>query len=121
VRYPTHLPDTLQPFTFLTPNICHDMHDCSVSVGDRWLRDHVPPLLDLGAEVVITFDEGVTSKGGGGHIMTAVSGPGVDAGTRNRRRYDHYGLLAGIEDWFGVPRLHGATTHRPLPLGTGPS
>jgi hypothetical protein len=120
VRYPAGTPDSLKPFTFITPNICHDMHDCSVTVGDRWLRDHVPPLLQLGAEVIITFDEGSTSRGGGGHVMTAVSGPDVTASVRDRHKYDHYGLLAGIEDWFGVRRLHGATTHRPLPLTSPP-
>ena len=48
--------------------------------------------------------------------MTAVSGPGVEAGAKDPRSYDHYGLLAGIEDWFGVRHLHHAKTHRPLPL-----
>jgi hypothetical protein len=48
--------------------------------------------------------------------VTAVSGPGVEAGAKDKRAYDHYGLLAGLEDWFGVHRLHHAKTHRPLPL-----
>jgi hypothetical protein len=115
VKYPKALP-TLAPFTFITPNICDDMHDCSVNHGDHWLRNEVPDLLAAGAVVVITFDEGSSNEGGGGHIMTAVSGPGVEAGAKNRRAFDHFGLLAGIEDWFGVNRLHHAKTHRPLPL-----
>jgi hypothetical protein len=115
VKYPKALP-TLAPFTFITPNICDDMHDCSVNHGDHWLRNEVPDLLAAGAVVVITFDEGSSNEGGGGHIMTAVSGPGIEAGAKNRRGFDHFGLLAGIEDWFGVNRLHHARTHRPLPL-----
>jgi hypothetical protein len=117
VPYPSSLPSALKPFTFITPNLCHDMHDCSVATGDHWLRRHVPALLDLGAVVVITFDEGTTNEGGGGHVMTAVSGPGVASGTRDRRKFNHYGLLAGIEKWFGVRRLNGAASNRPLPLG----
>jgi hypothetical protein len=117
VPYPSPMPEELKPFTFVTPNVCSDMHDCSVAHGDRWLRDHVPDLLNRGAVVVVTFDEGSTSAGGGGHVMTAVSGPDVPEGVRNGRSFDHFGLLAGIEDRFGVRRLHGAkATHRlPLP------
>jgi hypothetical protein len=78
-------------------------------------------LLDLGAVVVITFDEGVTDEGGGGHVMTAASGPGIGGGLTDDAAYDHRGLLAGIEGWFGLPRLSGAATATPLPLGTGAS
>jgi hypothetical protein len=116
VPYPSSPPDQLKPFTFVTPNVCSDMHDCSVAHGDHWLRDHIPGLLDRGAVVVVTFDEGVTGAGGGGHVMTAVSGPDVPEGVRNRRSFDHFGLLAGIEDWFGVRRLHDAKTSHRLPL-----
>ena len=54
-RYPRQLPRQLRPFTYVVPNICHDMHDCSVAVGDRWLRAHVPPLLE--------------ARGGGDHHL----------------------------------------------------
>ena len=114
--YPRHLPAQLRPFTFVTPNICHDMHDCSVSVGDQWLRAHVPPLWHRGAVVIITFDEGSSSLGGGGHIMTAIAGPHVPRHRHNHRRYNHFGLLAGLERWFGLPRLHRAVGARPLPI-----
>jgi hypothetical protein len=35
----------LPRFVWITPNLCNDMHDCSVSVGDRFLSSLVPPLL----------------------------------------------------------------------------
>jgi hypothetical protein len=114
--YPSKLPRALPPFTFITPNECHDMHDCSIAVGDRWLKAHVPPLLKRGAVVVITFDEGTTSEGGGGHVYTVVAGPGVKRGAKDGHRYTHEGLLAGLERWFGVARLHGAKKARPLPI-----
>ena len=28
---------TLPAFSFVTPNLCNDMHDCSVATGDAWL------------------------------------------------------------------------------------
>jgi len=114
--YPSQLPAQLRPFTFVTPNLCNDMHDCSVATGDRWLRDHVRPLLQAGAVVIITFDEGSTSVGGGGHVMTAIAGPGVARGAQDLHRFTHHGLLAGIERWFGVNLLHGAANARPLPV-----
>jgi hypothetical protein len=112
VPYPATLPSPLRAFTFVTPNPCHDMHDCRVGVGDRWLRGHVPAFLHAGAIVVITFDEG----SGTNHVMTAVSGPGVVAGARSHVRFTHYGLLAGIERHFGVHALHHAGDARRLPL-----
>ncbi len=115
-RYPAKLPRHLAPFTFVSPNNCHNMHDCSVATGDRWLRNHVPKLLHRGAVVIITFDEGSGSHGGGGHVMTAVAGPHVRRGFKRRTRFTHFGLLAGLERWFGVPRLHAAAKARPLPL-----
>jgi hypothetical protein len=84
VAYPSALP-ALAPFTFITPNICHDMHSCGVSTGDRWLSRHVPDLLAAGAIVVITFDEGTTSSNS---VMTAEVGRAsrrVDGAPRDTR------------------------------------
>jgi hypothetical protein len=116
VPYPRHLPRVLPRFVFAIPNLCHDMHDCSIATGSRWLRSHVPPLLRRGADVIITFDEGVTGAGGGGHIFTAMRGPGVPAGKRDGHRYNHRSLLAGVERRFGLRRLYGARHARPLPV-----
>jgi len=116
VPYPKHVPRHLPRFVFAVPNLCHDMHDCSVSTGNRWLKQHVPPLLHRGAIVIITFDEGVTDTGGGGHIYTAMRGRGVPRGKRDGRTYSHRGLLAGLERHFRVRRLYGARSARPLPV-----
>jgi acid phosphatase len=115
VPYPKHLPRYLPRFVFAVPNLCHDMHDCSIAKGNKWLRHHVPPLLHHGAVVIITFDEGVTTVGGGGHIYTAMRGPGVPH-RRDAHRYSHRSLLAGLERRFGVRRIYGARHARPLPI-----
>src|SRR5213076_184440 len=75
----------LPAFSFVTPNLCHDMHDCSVATGDRFLSSLVPPLLRSlgpGGVLFITWDEGSTDSGccrlaSGGHVATIVAGPGV--------------------------------------------
>ena len=42
----------------------------------------------------------------------------IDIG-RDPTPLDHYGLLAGIESAFGLPRLQNAAGATPLPLFTG--
>jgi hypothetical protein len=101
---------TLPNFAFVVPNLCNSMHDCSVGVGDSWLRRTVGPLLHLPRTVIfITFAEGRTSVRGGGHITTLAVGTAV----RHRaftRLTNHYGLLRTIEDAWGLPRL-GRSAH----------
>ena len=116
VSFPRRLPSRLADFTFVTPNICQDMHSCSVRTADKWLSAHVPAFLHRGATVVIAFDEGTSNKDGGGHVMCAEVGPGITAGTRNRTKLDHYGLLAGLESYFGLRRLQRAANHRAVPI-----
>src|SRR5262249_34829690 len=35
----------LHAFSFVTPNECNDMHDCSIGTGDGWLQTMVPIIL----------------------------------------------------------------------------
>ena len=55
---------TLPAVSFVVPNLCHDMHDCSVAAGDRWLEGFAPRILDDpsfrdGGLLIVTFDEGI--------------------------------------------------------------
>src|SRR5947208_1696987 len=34
----------LPRFIWITPNLCHDMHDCDSATGDRFLSRLLPPL-----------------------------------------------------------------------------
>jgi hypothetical protein len=112
----------LPRFSWITPNLCHDMHDCSVSEGDRWLRRIVPPLLrGLGRRglLVVTFDEGTTGAGccgeaRGGRIATLLAGPLARRRARSDAPVDHYSTLATVEDLLGLPRLGRAAAVRPL-------
>jgi len=116
VAFPWQLPTALPDFTFVTPNICQDMHSCSVGRGDIWLSKHVPEFLALGATVIVTFDEGTTAAGGGGHVICVEAGPGIPVGAKNAMRFNHYGLLAGIEQHFGLPLLRQAANNTPVPV-----
>jgi phosphatidylinositol-3-phosphatase len=107
---------SLPRFLWITPNLCHDMHDCPVSTGDSYLAGLVPPLLrSLGRDglLFITWDEGATDDAccrlaSGGHIVTIVAGPGARPGARLATPTDHYSALQTIEDLLGLRRLRGA-------------
>jgi len=115
VPYTSFDVNNLPALSFITPNLCNDMHDCSIATGDNWLQARVPAMLAAGAEVVITFDEGSHSTSGGGNIYTALDGPGIGS-SANGTTYNHYSLLAAIEDRYGLPRLNGAGNVQALPL-----
>src|SRR4051794_39737823 len=111
---------SLPTYAFISPNLCDDMHDCSVATGDRFLSRLVPGLLRaLGPAgyLVLTWDEGSSDRGccggsRGGHIVTVVAGPPVRRGARSRRPLDHYGVLRTIEDSLGMARLGAAADDR---------
>jgi hypothetical protein len=106
----------LPRFVWITPNLCHDMHDCSPAAGDRFLSLLVPRLLRaLGPRglLFLTWDEGSSDEGccrlaSGGHIVTIVAGGGARAGARMATPVDHYSTLQAIEDLLGLKRMRGA-------------
>ncbi len=114
----------LPAFAWISPDLCDDAHSCGFGAADDYLRAVVPPLLgQLGPDglLVITFDEGTTNAGccggaAGGRIATILLGPAARAGTRPRRAYSQYSLLATIEDRFGLPRLRSARSAPALRL-----
>jgi hypothetical protein len=107
---------SLPSFIWITPNLCHDMHDCSTATGDRFLAGLVPQLLRAlgrGGLLFLTWDEGSSDDGccrlaSGGHIATIIAGAGARRGALLRSPVDHYSVLQTIEDLFDVPRLGGA-------------
>ncbi len=106
----------LPRFIWITPNLCHDMHDCSPATGDRFLRGLLPGLLAaLGHRglLILTWDEGVTNDGccrlaSGGHIATILAGGAVRPAARLNTPVDHYSVLQLLDDLFGLPRRGGA-------------
>ena len=121
---------SLPTFIWITPNLCHDMHNCDLISGDQFLSKLVPPLLRaLGSRglLIVTWDEGSSDEGcchlaAGGHIVTILAGPLARAGAKMRTPADHYSTLQAIEDLLRLPRLRGAAcpctpTLRPLLAG----
>jgi hypothetical protein len=102
-------PARLPAFSFIVPDLCHDMHDCSITTGDEWLRSFIRPLLTVkNTAVFIVFDEGTSDSGGGGQVALIVAGTAVRPHTVFQGSTSHYGLLRTIESALGVPLLGGA-------------
>jgi phosphatidylinositol-3-phosphatase len=96
-------------FTFITPNICDDMHSCPVAIGDRWLSHVIPEIVAStqyqaqSLVLFITFDEndgGPTNK-----VPTYVVAPSVPRRSRVGVALTHYSLLRATETLLGVPLL----------------
>jgi hypothetical protein len=110
----------LPAFSLITPNMCHDTHDCGLDAGDRFVKGLVPSLLrGLGPHgfLVLTYDEGSSNAGccgvaSGGRIATVVAGPDVRSGFNDPTPVDHYGVLRTIEDALGLEPLGGAADAR---------
>ena len=83
----------LPDFSLVIPNLCGDMHDCSVATGDAWLKGHVVPLLRSpalrGGVVFVVFDEGTSDTGGGGRVDALALGPTVRRGSRFGKPTNH--------------------------------
>ena len=125
-------PAALPDLSFVTPNMCDDMHgetgaDCYqhfpncpsiVCVGDGWLSRTIPRLRAAGADVVVTFDETDPSAPAGGRVFAVQLGPGVPGGSTDPQGYDHYSLLRGVEAYFGLKCLQRSCAAPALPIGS---
>jgi hypothetical protein len=99
-------------FTFVTPNICDDMHSCptapegatakQIRNGDTWLSKFLPQVFATrqyrsgSTAVFLTWDED------GGHIPTLVIAPSVSPGTTSSAAFTHYSLLRTTEQMLGI-------------------
>jgi phosphatidylinositol-3-phosphatase len=122
VPFSQFLPDLrrkrLPTFSLVIPDLCHDMHDCSVATGDAWLAAFMRPLLRGPAlrdtVVFVVFDEGRTDVGGGGRVLAIAVGRHVRRHTRVNAPINHYGLLRTIEEGLGLPLLGRSAGARPV-------
>jgi hypothetical protein len=106
-------------YTFITPDLCSDMHDScgptfnAVLEGDAFLSAVVPLIVRSSAYrangvILITWDEG---EGDDGPIGLIALSPLVRRGFASYRRYTHSSTLRTIEEILGVrPFLGGAAT-----------
>ncbi len=107
----------LPSFSLVIPDACHDMHDCSVAVGDAWLRRFLRPLLRspaLARSVVFVVTDEPRGSRPRAPVPALALGPLVEPGSRYTARSSHYGLLRTIEDSWGLPALGRSARTSPI-------
>ena len=109
---------TTPGYGLITPDMCHDMHDCSVATGDSWLQQQVPAILSSPAFrtqhslLALTWDEDDFSTSN--HVPLILVGSGVQPGTTSSAAYNHYALLHTLEVARGLAPLTGNDAGAPL-------
>jgi hypothetical protein len=104
-------PNLSARFTFVTPNLINDMHDGSISDGDRFLQSYVPALMATpqykarNTVIFITWDE---SEGGSSNRVPCVVISPFTHGVRDGTPYTHYSLLRTTQALLGLPLLGNA-------------
>jgi acid phosphatase len=103
---------TAPNFSWVTPNVYDDSHDCSVQQASNWLSVVVPAILttktfetDASATVVITFDEPATGTYGTTPVYFVVAGPGAKLQYTSSTKFTHLNWLATIESNWSLSCL----------------
>jgi hypothetical protein len=108
--------DAVARYNFITPDLCHDMHDVCpplrdrVQQGDAWLASEVPTLLASraykdGGAIFITWDEATTGDGPIGMIVLSPAAKGN--GYASHVRTSHSSMLRTLEEILAVTPLLG--------------
>jgi phosphatidylinositol-3-phosphatase len=100
----------LADYVFVTPDLCHDMHDsCGsqrVQGGDDWLSRNLPEIITFADEtnsvVFLVWDE---PSGPGKQMPFIALGPSVKPGYAGAEAYTHSSLLRSIETMFNLDPL----------------
>jgi hypothetical protein len=115
---------TLPSFSFIAPNLCSDMHNCSIGTGDTWLKNWLTAIVDsvtyrVGKTAIfVTWDEGTGGSHGQDcfanpdescHVATYLVGPAVKPGKRIIGRFSHYSMLNATENMLGLQHLRTTT------------
>jgi hypothetical protein len=113
-EWPSDL-STLPTVSFVIPNLCNDMHDCSVRTGDTWLRDKLGSYASWArahnSVLIVTTDEDDSSAGN--RIPTLFYGAHVKTGSYPAS-YGHYDLLRTIEDMYRTSHAGNASSASPI-------
>ena len=95
----------------MIPNLCNDMHDCSVATGDAWLKRNLDGYAQWAKThnslFILTWDE--DDFGASNQIVTVFAGPKVRPGDVSQN-INHYNVLRTIEDMYGTAHAGNAAS-----------
>jgi phosphatidylinositol-3-phosphatase len=117
-RFATDLANNSLPaYSFITPNLCNDAHDCSLATADGWLKKNINPLIQSatfknGGLLVIVFDEsGSDNTHGGGRVAwLAISPKFSKVGYKSATLYQHENTLRLMLQGLGVKTYPGTAS-----------
>lgn len=121
---------TLPNYIFITPDMCHNAHDCRLYKTDIWLgrlmKRLIPALEKDGSNylVILNWDEGQDNASccglpqeAGGRVPVVLISPLVKSQYRDSTPYTHYSILKTISRAWGLPYLgHAANPSEPVIL-----
>ncbi|GGO89394.1 alkaline phosphatase family protein [Wenjunlia tyrosinilytica] len=106
----------LPTVSFVTPDMCSDMHDCSIGTGDSWLKSKLDGYAQWAKThnslLVTTFDE--DSGTSVNQIYTSLVGEHVKVGYESTASVNHYSVLRTLEDMYGLRALGKAADKSPI-------
>jgi acid phosphatase len=107
---------SLPTVSFVIPNQCNNMHDCSLATGDAWLKKNIDAYAQWAKThnslLILTWDE---DEGNHNNLIpTVFVGAGIAAGKLNSQSFNHYGLLRTLEDMYGLTPLNNAASAAPI-------
>ncbi|MFY9643777.1 MAG: alkaline phosphatase family protein [Terriglobales bacterium] len=101
-------------YSFITPNLCNDAHDCPLATADAWLKTNIAPLIKStafqdGGLLIIVFDESADddTHGGGRIAWVAVSPEFSKAGYKSTTLYQHQNTLRLMMQGLGLSTYPG--------------
>ncbi len=111
----------LPDYSFVTPNLCNDAHNCALSVADAWLKTNIAPLLtstpfkDDGVLIIVFDESGDDDTHGGGRVAAVIISPKFSkAGYQSTTLYQHESTLRLMLEGLGITdSLPGAAATAP--------
>jgi len=110
---------TTPNFGWITPNMCNDMHDCSISTGDTWLSKQIPTILNSAAfttqnsALILLWDEDDFT--GTNQVEFVMAGTQVKKGYVSSTKSTHYSVMRTVEDaWNLAPLTTNDTAASPM-------
>ena len=101
-------------YSFITPNLCNDAHDCSLATADSWLQTNIDPLIrsssfKSGDLLIIVFDEAATDNtNGGGRVAWVEISPRYSRKSyKSATPYQHQNTLRLMMEGLGLTTFPG--------------
>ena len=113
--FPTSNFASLPTVSWVVPNLCNDMHDCSIATGDTWAKNNLDAYAQWAKAnnslLIVTFDEDDSSASN--QIPTFFYGANVKTGSYSEH-INHFNVLRTMEDAYSTGYAGASATATPI-------